>query len=230
MTEAEWQECDDAERPLSFLRGDAGYRKLRLLSCAMARRAQHLIPAPGCLAAIEAAELYADGLLAEEGCVEAADAFDEVRRSRYPAMQPDHDDAWTAVYIATHRRWQSEHDGYFGDRRWELAWGVAKDAVAALGPGEAAAQAVLTRCVFGSPFRPIGLDPALRTPLVVSLGKAAYEERLLPSGHLDPQRLAVLADAIEETGHRAAGLIDHLRVTGPHVRGCFAVDTCLGLS
>jgi len=38
------------------------------------------------------------------------------------------------------------------------------------------------------------------TPDAVALALAAYEERQLPSGHLDPQRLAVLADALEDAG------------------------------
>ena len=50
---------------------------------------------------------------------------------------------------------------------------------------------------------------------------------VLPSGELDPQRLTVLADALEETG--AVGeVVQHLREKGPHVRGCFAVDAVLG--
>jgi hypothetical protein len=88
-------------------------------------------------------------------------------------------------------------------------------------------RATIARCIFGNPFRPITLGPAHRTPTIVSLAQAAYEERILPSGELDPVRLAVLADALEEAG--AAGeVVEHLRGPGPHVRGCFAVGLCLG--
>ena len=69
--------------------------------------------------------------------------------------------------------------------------------------------------------------PAGRTPLVVSLAEAAYQERQLPSGELDPARLAVLADALEEAGADPV-LLQHLRGPGPHARGCFAVDAALG--
>jgi hypothetical protein len=59
-------------------------------------------------------------------------------------------------------------------------------------------QANLLRCIFGNPFRSIALDPALRTPTVLALAQAAYDNRKLPAGTLEPDRLAVLADALEE--------------------------------
>jgi hypothetical protein len=51
----------------------------------------------------------------------------------------------------------------------------------------------------------------------------------IDDGTLDPQRLAVLADALEEAGAEGE-LLEHLRGAGPHVRGCWAVDVCLGKS
>jgi hypothetical protein len=86
----------------------------------------------------------------------------------------------------------------------------------------------LLRDIFGSPFRPVSIDPAWLTPDVTSLAIAAYEERSLPSGELDAARLAVLADALEDASCTEASLLDHLRSPGPHVRGCFAVDLLLG--
>jgi hypothetical protein len=95
-------------------------------------------------------------------------------------------------------------------------------ATAEHGP-EDRAQASLVRDIFGNPFRPITLASASRTPAVVSLARAAYDERQLPSGNLDPARLAVLADALEELG-APAELATHLRGPGPHVRGCHVLD------
>ncbi len=83
--------------------------------------------------------------------------------------------------------------------------------------------------IFGNPFRPITLDAVHRTPTIASLARAAYDERQLPSGELNPHRLGVLADALEEAD-APTGLVAHLRGPGPHVRGCFPVDLCLGLS
>jgi hypothetical protein len=43
---------------------------------------------------------------------------------------------------------------------------------------------------------------------------------------LDPVRLAVLSDAVEEAGCTGA-VLRHLRSPGPHVRGCWALDLML---
>jgi hypothetical protein len=64
--------------------------------------------------------------------------------------------------------------------------------------------------------------------LLTSLAVAAYEERLLPSGHLDNARLAVLSDALEEAGCSDEEILAHLRSPGPHIRGCWALDHILG--
>jgi hypothetical protein len=84
---------------------------------------------------------------------------------------------------------------------------------------------ILLRDVF-NPFRPPG--PIAASELVVRLAQAAYSEHLLPSGELDPQRLAVLSDALEEAGDVDADLVAHLRGPGPHTRGCWLIDLLLG--
>jgi hypothetical protein len=79
---------------------------------------------------------------------------------------------------------------------------------------------------------PSAIDPAWltwNTGTVKQLALAAYEERELPSGHLDPARLAILCDAFLDAGCPAEHeLLLHLRGPGPHTRGCFAVDAILG--
>ena len=77
-------------------------------------------------------------------------------------------------------------------------------------------------------------------PTVLSLATAAYEYRN-PDGTLDPVRLLVLSDAMEEAGCgpmlESEGppkvwvrhpLLAHLRSAGPHCRGCWVVDLILG--
>ena len=92
-------------------------------------------------------------------------------------------------------------------------------------------QAELLRDVFGTlPFRPAPTLPAglLERPdgLAVGMAKVVYAERSLPGGHLDAERLAVLADALEDGGAEDV-LLEHLRSPGVHVRGCFALDLLL---
>jgi hypothetical protein len=81
--------------------------------------------------------------------------------------------------------------------------------------------AALLRDICGNPFRPVTLDPAWTTPTVVQLARSLYEERRF-------QDLPVLADALEEAGCQDQSILEHLRSTGPHVRGCWPLDLILG--
>jgi hypothetical protein len=93
-------------------------------------------------------------------------------------------------------------------------------------------QCTLLRDLFGPlTFREVCIDPAWlvwNDCTVKKLAEAAYEHRSLPAGTLDQARLAVLADALEEAGCTDADILGHLRVPGPHVRGCHIVDAILG--
>jgi inactivated superfamily I helicase len=104
---------------------------------------------------------------------------------------------------------------------WHPSWGAALAA-------ETFEQARLLREVVSNPFRPLAVNPAWQTPAVLALAQAAYDNRILPAGTLEPERLAVLADALEEAGCTNSELLDHLRSNGTHVRGCWAVDLVLG--
>ncbi len=53
------------------------------------------------------------------------------------------------------------------------------------------------------------------TPTVLSLAHAAYDHRDPATGHLDPVRLAILADALEEAGCDSDVLLRHLRNLDP---------------
>jgi hypothetical protein len=132
---------------------------------------------------------------------------------------------------------------YDDGRSLQVQVGIANPSVAAHGSGffatqaaEERAQADLLRDIFGPPpFRTSRVGPSWRTPLVLSLARAANRERVAPAPArpgwlvLDPARLLVLSDALEEAGADAS-LVEHLRGPGPHVRGCLAVDLLLGRS
>jgi hypothetical protein len=86
------------------------------------------------------------------------------------------------------------------------------------------------RDIVANPFCLAKLGPSVlqwNAGTVKRLAEEAYQERLLPSGHLDPQRLGVLADALEEAGADAE-LVGHLRGPGPHYRGCWCIDLLTG--
>jgi hypothetical protein len=107
---------------------------------------------------------------------------------------------------------------------------------------EQKAQADMLRDIYGNPFRPPVVDRAWlawQDRTAPQLGRATDEEwrpRATdekwrpPEGTLDPARLALLADALEDAGCTDAELLGHLRSPGPHVRGCWAVDLVLGKS
>jgi hypothetical protein len=132
--------------------------------------------------------------------------------------------AWKARVAALHESILNE-DGRYDGTEDDPAFG-------AFLASEEAAQARLLRDIFGPlPFRRTDIDPFLLTKqdsLVHNLAQAAYDHRDLPAGTLDPARLAVLTDALEEVGCDNSDILTHLRGPGPHVRGCWVVDLLLG--
>jgi hypothetical protein len=117
-------------------------------------------------------------------------------------------------------------------------WGHATQHLYGTTPEEMRLEATLIRDVwnwafsYGPPPFPTHTPPpgpALSaSPDAISLALAAYEHHDPRLGHLDPVRLAVLSDALEEAGGTDKEVLDHLRSPGPHVRGCWAVDLVLG--
>jgi hypothetical protein len=109
------------------------------------------------------------------------------------------------------------------------------EAAKALRAEERRSQCRLLHDIFGPlPFRPLPpLAPrvlAWNGGTIPRLAQAAYDERALPAGTLDTDRLAVLADALEGAGCADADILGHLRGPVPHVRGCFVLDFLLGKS
>ena len=84
-------------------------------------------------------------------------------------------------------------------------------------------QAALVRDLIGNPFRPATLTGPYRTPGVAGMAESIYAEGRF-------EELPVLADALEDAGCADADILSHLRGPGPHVRGCWALDLCLGKS
>jgi hypothetical protein len=231
MKESEWLACGDPLKMLPVAKGrKARVRGAKLFAAACCRRAWADLADPRSRAAVEALEQFADGpgkqpdknalkavWVVAKGAVEDAEEMSRpfwAARAACCAAEPT--EAWWAAKGAADRWLDAVETADAGPDR------AAREK-------EAAALADLLRDVFGNPFRPVTIDPAALTPVVLSLARAAYQERQLPAGELDPARLAVLADALEEAG--AAGeLLAHLRRTGPHVRGCWAIEACLGRS
>jgi hypothetical protein len=108
----------------------------------------------------------------------------------------------------------------------DVALMVDLAAVAADMKHEGKAQADLTRCLFGNPFRRNGVNPAWlawNDGTLRKIAQSIYDERAF-------DRLPILADALEDAGCDNADILAHCRSEGPHVRGCWVVDLLLGKS
>jgi hypothetical protein len=211
MTEAEWLDCTDPKQMVGLLKRRASDRQVRLLLCACARALWGKLLDERSREAVEVGERFADEPGDEDmlgpAYREAAAAQRELghRTLRADAAQISLEsvDRWVGVASAV---------------------GFADQVIPPL------SVAQLLREVF-NPFSPVAVEPdwlAWHGGAAVKLAAAVYEERELPSGHLDAVRLAILADMLEEAGCSAPRLLGHLRSPGPHVRGCWAVDAVVG--
>jgi hypothetical protein len=252
MVEFEWAACTDPGPMLGLLQrsGRADERKSRLFACACVRRVWSLLPGSACEGVVEVAERFADGTANVEELASALAALDFTRRLR-GAAGAARTACWLAAFDSTAASRLNPAYGGGGPfelARVSLAAGHAREAAVRQAAAEAQraarparhamraaketeirAQADLLRDLVGpDPFHTPAIDPAWRPPAVVALAQAAYEERQLPDGLLDPARLGVLADALEEAGCDDEHLLAHLRGPGPHPRGCFALDAARG--
>jgi hypothetical protein len=251
MTEEEWLAGTHPGAMLRHLEPTASERKLRLFVCACGRMIWHLIEEGPCQIAVETAEGQADGMVSDDAVDTVLDSLDLAREQRGRNVVES-----LAARAAEHALTANKEDGSWTfDSAWEYAAsaldgehlrqeGLDEDAL-----NHWADQAVeadfrefsdadiqgpirtLLRDILGNPFRPVTIDPALltwRDATIPKLAQAAYDERELPSGHLDVKRLAILADALEEAGCTNEDVLSHLRGPGPHVRGCWVVDLLLG--
>jgi hypothetical protein len=253
MTQSEWDSCTDPQAMLTFLRdsGKLSERKDRLFAVACCRRVWARLEDRRSQKVVQVSELYADGLATrrqlDRAWQRADDAAQDIHLSGGGDVEQSPSQAVAclgldlnvteavelaaATFGAVARGdaydliWRTP--GKDNDARWAEDDAVRQAATAE----EERVQAALLRDTFGGPLRPLPpLAPSVlrwNGGTVKRLAEEVYQERLLPSGHLDPHRLAVLADALEEAGAEAE-LIAHLRGPGPHCRGCWAVDLLLG--
>jgi hypothetical protein len=91
------------------------------------------------------------------------------------------------------------------------------------GAAEQEVQVALLRDICGNPFRPVEFEASWRTPTVLALATAIYNDSTF-------DEMPILADALEELGADAE-ILQHLRQKeAGHVRGCWGLDLVLGRS
>jgi hypothetical protein len=224
MTDSNWITATDPHSMLKFLHesGRLSPRKATLFAAACFRRLIRLLPDTRQHAGIDTVERMAEGVATPEARRAAASGARRAIPSagNYSAMALKDDPPFVALmlYRALVSQDQAGHAVH--------AFGGLADWVA-----ERAGPCRLLRDIVANPFvAPPRIDLAWLAwddGTIAKLAEAAYQERSLPRGELDSERLAVLADALEEVGTDEL-LLDHLRGPGPHVRGCFVLDMLTG--
>jgi hypothetical protein len=253
MTESKWLVCHDPKWMLRFLLGTnqpriidveafpdckGSDRKLRLFACSCYIRIRHLLPNPLAQAAVEVGERFADDRATIEELKQAGDRLQRSldalegpwrasRGAERTTLQPTYEALALAKQITLPEAPKAAY--YASSNAYMTAASIANPEAASYEADfcvsqrtEERAQADLLRCIFGPlPFRPVAVEDTWRTASVLELARLAYEDR-------DFTVLPVLADAVEDAGCTNDDILGHLRGTGPHTRGCFAVDLLLG--
>ena len=216
MTEAEWDACADPEVMLASLRGQVNSRKMRLFACACCRRIWSRLSDERSRKAVEAAERYADGLIAHVDLGRAWTAASEAIQGPLVSYSGQSVAARAAKHAADPNRFSlvesvstAARAGVYSQNNW-LA--------------ERAAQAILLRDLLCNPFRPVAFDPSCLAWNDSTVGKMAREFY----ADLRFGDLPILADALEEAGCTDSAILSHCRERGEHVRGCWVVDLLLG--
>lgn len=254
MTEEEWFLSEGVMDKLDYVRPKTSFRKLRLFACACFA----VVEIPLCEAEESQIDFGEQAAEAPETCVGInmdrewivwREANNKPTRGiRLPCL---HDDPFTA---ARESRFRSDAIGthmYGGhatvtDKIRSLVWdvfgnpfrpveikkkcwrcaGVGKYQTSVyVGDGKSERmERHCETCLGNGRFQ-----PSWRSSRVISLAQAAYDERL-SSRELDTARLFVLSDAMEEEADASLDirLLEHLRLPGPHYRGCWALDLILG--
>jgi hypothetical protein len=241
MTESEWLHGTYPGEMLKHLAfsGTVDARKFRLFACACCRRISHLLTDERSRKAVEVAERFADGWADEEelraACERAAEVISERAAERTADRDPydvghcaavhaseyteDEESLLDTVYCAASAAGTGSHSPYTNiippASTTISAWSTVPLTT------EGLAQIALIRCIFGNPFRPVGLSRSWQTLKVVKLAQVIYDQR-------DFGRMPELGEALEEAGCTDADILAHCREPGPHVRGCWVVDLVLG--
>jgi hypothetical protein len=219
MTEEEWLSATDPEPMVAFLRGEASDRKLRLFACACARRIWHFLADVRSRKAVEVGELFADGLVDD---AELGSANTAAYAAHFEAATPD------LFSPAAHARACACYTVTLSANFPFAAVNRAAACVPSTKESEREELCHLPRDLFGNPFSAVAFDSIWSSPTVVALAQVAYDNRILPVGTLDPDRLAILSDALEDAGCTNTAILDHLRGSAPHWRGCWVIDALLG--
>lgn len=237
MDEGRWVTMSDPSAMLRWLLGEPlgvpgdpspcpvpSDRKLRLFACAACRLVRGVSLTEALVFALGTAELWADGGPRPDP--------QRVGRAWEDAFAREAEPAFDAMWLIASAASATEAG--------KAAENAVETVIRESGLVDLTTGASLLRDLVGNPFHSPS-PPKARTLDVLAVAHAAYDYRCA-DGVLDPARLAVLADALEEAGCDELMLLEHLRNVAPcpgliyakgtaphpHVRGCWALDLVLG--
>lgn len=228
QSESEWFRCTQPQEMLTFLRGKASGRKLRLFAVACCRRIWGQLRDERSRRAVEIAEDFADGGCNQRTLKQArqeamtAHGAAQVVKADIPRTAT-HLDALSLAYAAAEAANAAQQVA--ADDAYQATGAVAGTAAYAISSSdpskiEQAVQADLLRDIFGNPFRHVAVDPSFLTATVLDIARSIYEESAFG-------RMPILADALEDAGCNNQAILDHCRQPAEHARGCWAVDLLL---
>lgn len=227
MDEAQWLVFERPYNMLFSLQSLGNFdRKLRLFAVACCRTVRHRLTDPRSQAAVDVAERFADG---QATALEMTAAMTQARHAalattrdhnRNPARNVVTADAWTAA-----KNTSESSARYLADDAARNVREGARTARQIAFDVALFAQANCLRDIIGNPFRPVAIPPQWRTSTVLAVAQGAYDCRR-EDFTLDPERLAILSDALEDAG-AGQGLLDDLRFCRSRYRGYWVVDLVL---
>ncbi len=228
MTEHEWMTCAEPETMLYFLRGKFSDRKSRLFAIACCRRIYDLLEDERSRRAVETSANYIEGLASRM----------ELRKSHADA-EAVIEEFWSKILDNHEKLLNSPAEEAAAStaaeplRTYQVAseasaarvWAGSRDfeEMKAANDREKSFQCHLLRDLIGNPFRPLASDQNEWAPQVVALAETIYD-------HCSFDRLAELAQVLQETGCENVDILNHCRRSGEHARGCWVIDLILGKS
>lgn len=205
MTEAEWLECNDPEQMLKFLRERVSDRKLRLFACAWCRKVWPLLTDGRSMNAVEVAERFADQLASPK---EVATAQKMVK----PVAQN-----LAIAFGSSSQAWRAAKAVEIALRSVVIRWPIDRE--------NSRSQIPLLHDLFSNPFQPLFINPTWLTwndAMVVRIAQIIYDDRAF-------DRMPILSDALEDSGCDNAEILSHCRHQEQHFKGCWVVDSLLGM-
>jgi hypothetical protein len=245
MDETAWLNATDPQVMVEHLcrsrkasRLKSGRRKLRLFACACCRDLWSLLTQGQSQRAIVVSEQYADRQTSKDELAKAQSAAEAARvllgwaLTRVGGQGPP---ATLAAWIASGAAVDVVASRSIKVVVMQVLSQTGLAVLAAAGEEGAVSPAVLAafhelhrrQCgLLRDIFNPFRAKRTLAEGVltwndgcVVKLATSIYDER-----DFSPERMGVLADALEEAGVADEEVLGHLRSAGPHCRGCWVVD------